>query len=248
MKTAVVCLCTSGYSTGAKVLFRTLEKHGRLPDSVDRIALGVKQCSFAKAVPITKSYGWVKVCKKNFPKVADKFFALTLPYDRIILLDADMLCVGDCSHLWSGRIGKLPFYACRDYASEVYYGNNIKSIGLRTDLLFNAGVCIFQNNRMPLFYKQFIQMIQQGKIRSYDGGDQGYLNHFFQLSKYEIGYLPPEYNYCLDPYMPKLTNPSVRLIHFTGANAKPWNPKLQKRDYRWGCIRRWQQENTSIGE
>ena len=152
MRIAVVCLCTGDYWKGAKVVFHTLRKYGRLPDHVDSIALGMSDCNFAKAVPIQGDYANVPVNPVHFPKVADKFAALLLPYDRIILIDADMLCLGDCSYLWGNRIGNLPFYAARDCASVKYYEGVIRRIGLNENLLFNAGLMVFQMDRLPSDY------------------------------------------------------------------------------------------------
>jgi hypothetical protein len=111
MKTAIVTLATGEHWKGAKVLFHTLEKHG-LSDSIDRIAMDCSppgQCTFAKVIRVTKDYSCVPVNAVNFPNVAPKLFALSLPYDRIIIVDCDMFCIQNCSFLWSNKIGALPF-------------------------------------------------------------------------------------------------------------------------------------------
>lgn len=243
MKTALVILCTGDYEIGAKVMFYTLAKHGKLPDSVDRIALGMSQCDFAIPKPIKSDYSWVSVSQEYFPKVADKFEAFLLPYDRIIMMDADMLCLGDCSLLWSDRLGSQPFYAVRDTASQVHYADVIPEIGLNPDLLFNAGTMVFQMDRLggEDFYCRLMGRIVCGALKSYDGGDQGYLNHYFQLYEREIGYLPQEYNGCLDFKIPQVPNHAVKIVHFTGGNINPWNvdKDLPSNDVRRPLLNRW---------
>ena len=81
---------------------------------------------------------------------------------------------------------------------------------------------------------------------SYDGGDQGYLNHYFQLSRIEVGYLPNGYNYCLDPNMPQLPEYAQYLIHFCGKDTKPWQPGALTRDSRRPYIERWLKEEGDL--
>lgn len=240
MKTAVVVLATGEYWRGAKVLFHTLSTCGGLPDHVDRIVLGVEPCDWATALPVLANYSWVPVSEKNFPRVADKFFALTLPYDRIVLMDADVMCVGNCSYLWSDRLGSLPFYACRDTASELYYPAAIREIGLNPDLLFNAGVMVFQG----VDVSDILSRIASGGLRAYDGGDQGYLNHYFQQVRPGCaGWLPPEYDCCMDVNMPQVPDHAKRLVHFCGGNANPWNyHSLLEDDFRMLLYRMWDAE------
>jgi lipopolysaccharide biosynthesis glycosyltransferase len=158
-------------------------------------------------------------------------------------MDADILCVGDCSFLWSNSIGKLPFYACRDTASILYYQEIIEEIGLDPCRLFNAGTMIFHPKLLPpSFHDLIVSEILRGSLRAYDGGDQGYLNHYFQRESIEIGFLPVEYNESTDIYMPSLPDHAKRLIHFTGSNANPWSPKLASNDRRWPWVKRWQRE------
>lgn len=243
MSTAIAIVCTGDYWVGAQVLFSMLRKYGGLPDWVDCLAIGLDECDFAQPVPVRADYSWVPVSQKHFPKVADKFFALTLPYNRIILMDADMMCMGDCSYLWSDAIGSLDFYACRDTASMVYYGEVIRNIGLNPSRLFNAGTMLFQLERLnPGFHDRLLRSIQDG-LRAYDGGDQGYLNAYFQLvHNGEVGYLPPEYNESFDVNMPTLPNHAKRILHFTGGNANPWKPCLAAKDPRWEWVKRWRKE------
>jgi lipopolysaccharide biosynthesis glycosyltransferase len=240
MKAAIVVLSTGEYWRGAKVLFHTLRKYGNLPSSVTTIAMGMKECDFAEAVPITQDYSWVPVSQVNFPRVAEKLFALTLDYDRIIMLDADTICLGDCSLLWSDWLNPLPFYAVRDVASNIYYNQVVAEQGLDPNLLFNAGTMIFDTRKFPL--SNFLLSVRNREIVSYDGGDQGYLNCWFQKTKTPFGWLPLEYNACTDSHYPRMESGTEKIVHFTGANVKPWNTKIGESDRRYPLVVRWRQE------
>ncbi|MFA5153694.1 MAG: glycosyltransferase [Clostridia bacterium] len=240
MKIAIAVTATGEYWKGAKVLFSTLRKYGRLPDSVDTLAIGVNECDWATPVEIVADYSWVPVESATFPKVADKFFAWTLDYDRIIIIDADVMCVGDCSYLWSNHIGRLPVYACRDTAAIWYYPSQIEAIGLDHASIFNTGVVVVHPGlfprRSPLGGLR--RGIESWHLNSYDGSDQGYLNAYFRNT--EIGWLPPEYNVCLDPNMPSLPAYAERLIHFCGGDANPW--RVNVTDWRAPYYDRWRAE------
>lgn len=220
MKIAVVCLATGEYWRGAKVLFNTLRKIGHLPDTIDQIVLRNEPCDFAKTIPIVRDYSWIPTSAENFPKVADKFFALTLGYDRVVLIDADVMCVGDCSLLWSDRLGTQAFYGCIDTASKIYYKIAISEMELDPERLFNGGVMVFQG----IDVEHVLTCIKKNIIHAYDGGDQGYLNAYFQKVRPGCnGWLPSGYNYCLDINMPAVSPDKQKLIHFCGGNANPWD-------------------------
>jgi lipopolysaccharide biosynthesis glycosyltransferase len=236
MKTAVVILATGEYWKGAKVMFHTLRKYGNLPDWVNTIALGA-EC--IDGPPLKHDWSSVLVSQKNFPRVAAKFEALTLGYDRVIMLDADMLCIDDCSLLWSEELTK-PFYAVRDRASRVYYGRQMTEIGLNASLNFNGGTMIFN---YPDILSNLLTAISDG-LQSYDGGDQGYLNAFFQLIRpdLEVGFLPAAYNCVLDINFEQVPNKDKRIIHFTGGDANPWESSVPESDYRRQFFDRWKHE------
>ena len=238
MKTAIVILALGDYWKGAKVMFHTLRKYGNLPDHVDTIALGA-ECLGGPPLKQTWDHIPVPVNKQYFSKVAAKFEALTLGYDRVIMLDADMLCIGDCSLLWSDKLTK-PFYAVRDIATKVYYGAVLEMLGLNHELNFNAGTMIF--NKTDIL-SELLSSIANG-LQTYDGGDQGYLNAYFQLVRPDlgVGFLPTAYNCVLDKNFTQVSDLNKRIVHFTGANANPWNPDVPKRDDRQRFIDRWKLE------
>jgi hypothetical protein len=243
MKTAIVTMVIGeDFARGAEVLFHSLARCG-LPDSAERIVIGPDQCSFAKAVPITYDYSDIPVERRSqFIHNANKFFALTLPYDRIICVDSDMLCVGDCSYLWSDRLGRRPFYACRDTAAIHWHEESILRLQLAETLLFNCGVYVYHPAQLPRLHDDMLRLIRNGFLRSYSGGEQGYLNHYMQLKHVEVGWLPAEYNYCMDEHMTRVPELAIKLLHFAGQYGKPWNCSFAKDDWRLPWITRWWKE------
>lgn len=242
MRTAVATLCTGEYVRGARVLFHTLRKYGNLPESVTCVAMGIDHCDFAEAVPLGTEYAWLPVCQRNFSAVGAKFHALTLPFDRVILLDSDMLCTGDCSLLWSRWLDPLPFWAVRDVASMFYYREKLGQLDLDHSLLFNGGTMVFNLSRYPYLAGSILGDLRDQKDESYDGGDQGYLNNWFQRTGTHFGFLPLEYNACTDQHFPRMEPGTERLVHFTGGNINPWAPRIGPGDVRWLLIERWRQE------
>ncbi len=226
---AIVTLATGDYWKGAEVLFRSLESHG-LPNDIDRIVLSDDPTSlkFATKVSVGSRYTGVKTKQGQFAETAKKLAALTLDYDRIIMIDSDVFCLQDCSLLWSNDICSLPFYAVQDSASIVYYPKEIERLGLKKSLIFNAGVMVYNRNRMPGLHDDLLASIKQGDCESYDGGDQGYLNAYFQNTQQEIGRLPTGYNYLLDLNMAQLPEHATYLFHFAGNGLKPWNQRGTK--------------------
>jgi len=247
-RTAVVTLASGEYWKGAEVLFRSLQSHG-MPDSVDRVVISNDPVtpSFAKRVPITRNYGNIETKAGQFAQTADKFFALTLDYDRIILIDSDIFCVQDCSFLWSeDHLNALPFYAVHDTATNVYYADKIKAVGLDKNLLFNAGTMVYNRSRMPDLHDKLLEAIREGWCQTYDGGDQGYLNAFFQGIGQEVGSLPVGYNFLLDQNMPQVPVSSRYLFHFAGQGLKPWHPGFARKDPAFAAyVQQWKEENKA---
>ena len=241
MKIAISILALGDYWRGAKVMFHTLRKYGGLPYWVDCIAYGTDKIPEGR--PLSCDWSGIPVNQRNFPKVAAKFEILTRlgsDYDRVVMLDADMLCLGDCSLLWSNELTKY-FYAVHDSATNIYYGQRMKQIGLNPKRNFNAGTMVF--NRNGLVLSEFLDAIAGG-LQSYDGGDQGYLNAYFQLKRpdLEVDFLPTAYNCALDKNFEQVPDVDKRIVHFTGSNANPWNPDIPKRDDRQRFIDWWKRE------
>lgn len=247
MNIAVVTLVIGEeFGWGAEVLFHGLASHG-MPDSVSRIVLGVDQCDFAEPMPITIDYSDLPVERQTqFAHVAKKFYALTLDFDRIISIDSDMMCVGDCSYLFSDNLGELSYYATRDLAAHVHHSETMKRLLLREELMFNCGVTVYHPHLLPELHDKMLDDIRGGMLHTYDGGDQGYLNQYMQLNNIEVGWLPPEYNCCIDVYMPQVPRESMRIVHFAGEKAKPWNSNFSENDWRTPWTSLWWKQWAQI--
>ena len=226
--TVIVTLAIGKYWVGAKNLFQSLKNHG-MPREIARVVLSDDNIepNFAERKPIGHDYDWIKTKEGQFASTANKLAALSLNYNRIILIDSDIFCVKDCKFLWSDLLGELPFYAVADTAAIGYYPEKIQHLGLDENLIFNAGVMVYNRLVYPNLLQDLLQDIKSGDCESYDGGDQGYLNSFFQNRNQEIGYLPPGYNYTADQHMPRVLTRSRFLFHFAG-RAKPWDANYKK--------------------
>lgn len=256
MKIAVVTLGIGEYWKGCKVLLQSLEKHG-MPDTVDRIMLydpshaEFETADFATLVPVCDKYNDLPFRvkderdRKRFANSFKRVYGFTLPYDRIVYLDADMLCIGRTDLLWSDRIGKLPFYACRDTACYQYYPKQLSEAAIDPQLVFNGGLEVFHPALLPGFYHDLLQRLRGNTLSMYDGADQGALNSYFQFNNIEVGLLPQGLNYVLDPFMPKLPEWEQRIVHFTSSCANPWTAPgrydQQNRKYYAMWEREWKE-------
>lgn len=132
-------------------------------------------------------------------------FALTF-LDRAIYLDADTLVLQNIDDLFD-REG---FSAAPDFGFTL---NN---------KIFNSGV--FAYTPSASIFEEL--MSKNGVLKTYDGGDQGFLNEFFD----SIDWLDPSYNslrriYEANPGIGSLE--STKVLHYVG--NKPWefeNPDL----------------------
>ena len=239
MKTAIVTVATGDYLEGARVLFKSLEHHG-LPSWVDRFIIGPDSCTFAEPVKMADDYSWISAPNLKNRDSLKNFYPLTMAYDRVISFNADMLCVGDPSYLWSERIGALPLYAALDTAAQTYYPGNLRRLELNPLLIFNAGLYVYNRDRLPELHETMMREIAEGRVQTYEIGDQGFWNHFFQRHGLEIGLLPSGLNYCLDRYMPQLPPAHQRIIHFTG--HKPWRWIASPSDWVYPYYQAWQAE------
>jgi len=242
MKTAVVTVATGDFIEGARVFYHSLERHG-LPDWIDRLIVGPEICDFATPVPMTTDYDWVSAPNLKNRESLKNFYSLTLDYDRVISVNADMLCVGDPSYLWSERIGSLSFYAVHDTAAQVYYADNLQRLGLDPLTVFNAGLYVYCRDAYPNLHEDLMVSIRAGESETYEVGDQGYWNHFFSLRKVEIGWLPTGLNYCLDQHFPPPMSADRRIIHFCG--PKPWREK-RIQDWTLPYYEMWEKERDAI--
>lgn len=135
-----------------------------------------------------------------------------LEYERVAYVDADCLFLQNADELLETE----GFCAAPDWGMD-----------LNDD--FNSGVLVFspsENLRDRVFSRLF-----DGDSKSYDGGDQGFLNWLFEN---EWTTLPPEYNTLkrVLNYHPNLVSLSdVKILHMVGTD-KPWDIHAEHNGYR----------------
>jgi len=154
-------------------------------------------------------------------------------YNVLLYIDADCLVVKDISHLWSWG---------DDTASTTEKKKKEGLIAAAPDIFppdkFNAGVLLVRPCSLI-----FDDMMQKCKsLISYDGGDTGFLNAYFQdwhISNDEgaCRRLPFGYNaqrflhHCTHEKQPKYWDMAVDLhiIHYS-SSPKPWELKKEKKE------------------
>ncbi len=140
-------------------------------------------------------------------------------YDRIVYLDCDTLVLDDISSLWDSRqYAANDFYAVRETAEM--------GVPARVQGNFNTGVMVI--NR-PLIcdavHRRMLKIARKGI--SYDGGDQGVINHYLG-GRYgaTAGELDAGYNVMsLVKKRGDWTSfkDRMRILHFNN-RLKPWAP------------------------
>jgi len=127
-------------------------------------------------------------------------------YTKCVFLDADTLVLSNCDDLFS----REEFSAAPDAGWPD---------------CFNSGVFVFRPNLNT--FKSIVKFA--GEHGSFDGGDQGLLNHYFSGWATEDikNHLPFTYNMCATStytYLPayKFFGSDVKIIHFIGT-SKPWH-------------------------
>lgn len=213
MKTALCTIGIGDFYKGAEVLFSTLRKYGNLPKDITPIVFGVDSCSFAEPLPAPQNYYDLEqfVTAGNPHSLIKLHYFTMLEFDRIISIDADMLCRGDCSYLWSDNTIEKEYYSTRNTAAIHYFSNRINELQLNPKLLFNAGIAVLKPNLKVL------EEIKSGVVLSYTTGDEGLLNYYYvKMYPEKFGFLPDEYNCCLDINMPQVPEENRRLVHCCG--------------------------------
>lgn len=140
-------------------------------------------------------------------------------FDTLFLIDSDIVFTRSVD-LQGLAMQAEPIGAVRDFACEKYYSRELESVGLAADRIINTGFLLIRDSFSNLFTANQLmrQILESGK--SYDGGDQGYLNWFLQQNGIAVRFLSPDLNRPLDVFYPlTLRPPSV--VHFTG--LKPWS-------------------------
>ena len=224
MKIAMVFFVTEEYKIGLDVLLHSLNKHNSL-DNIDKILItnDIKNYNNFEVMNIDES-AYKNTVKVNprFEKTFYKFEAFKIKgYDRIILMDCDMLCLGDISYLFSSEINKYNLYGVQDYDD----GLNSKKI--------NTGLLVI--NKPMINEDVYRDLIRFSELVYFmDGGDQGIINHYLKKNNIDFGYLPTKYNvikriYKNYPSLWEKIKKDLCLLHFVA--IKPWEENSESFDY-----------------
>ena len=232
MRTAIVTLSSVDYFIGASRLIKSIKIRTHSADvkyilfTNDAKAREYFGDLFHEIVLLTPLPVNIKASSTipRFQFTLNKLYALAFlensSFDRIIFVDSDILCLYSIDFLLKPELNAYQFLAVRDHACAKYYPLEISRLGLNSLNIFNTGCFVINRSILNVInYNDLISKVSK-VTKSYDGGDQGYLNFLIQNSNIIFGELPLRYNYPLDINYPIIWQPPS-LVHFAG--VKPWN-------------------------
>lgn len=219
MKTCLAIACEDNYLPGLHVLVNSMTQHGKVPSGIDRVLISSTIKSFPgmqiHALDPAKYAGVSR--NKRYSRAYFKLEALRLPYKKIVVLDADLLCLGDISDLFVDTD--------YDLRAAPDHGIQLAPIYKNSFVRFNSGVCVFAGRMLAAETWKTVTDFGR-KQMSYDGGDQGALNEFvFSCDDLQMDVLHSKYNtlkrlFVHQQKLWKELEGDIRLLHFVG--TKPW--------------------------
>jgi hypothetical protein len=236
VKIAVVVYATDDFVAGARVLVKTIRKYGNVPENVTFFVMGQDTCDFAETLP-APDYSWLPMLPRYTPMASRLHCLMMSQFDRVIVMGADMMCIGDCSLLWSDNLGPLSLYAAPD-CCQSYYVSQLAALDMDPAKLFGTDMAVYQN----LPHTDFLEWVRSDERRTFVGTDAGYLNYYYQkVRPNDWGWLPAGYNYCLDDNM--LPVEDKVFIHFTEPlTNKPWKADRSDAKDSQPYYARWREE------
>ena len=172
-------------------------------------------------------YKDIRIIEKGYSRAvlyriaAAEFLCETL--DKMIYMDADMLCVKPLDELFNLSLEKFLLAAVIDSGS-VSLPSHKKKLGLREDYrYFNSGLLCLNLNlwRSEKIPEQILNVLSCGE---YSFPDQDAMNIIAAQNGYAVKYLPDKFNYFM--HIEGVEQPvreDVVIEHFTG-QLKPWHP------------------------
>jgi lipopolysaccharide biosynthesis glycosyltransferase len=230
---AVCCFANGHYLQGAPVALKSFRQNCKIP--CDYILL--TDDPSAKA-----PYSWIILHQVDrapwrniatrqdlFSGVCLKYESFYLSYDRIVVLDSDVLVLSDVTPLLTREYPGHDLIAVRDWGAAHYYRQMLFDLNLDPEKIINAGVLICKGNALRTDWRAVFGDIPASS--SYDEGDQGYLNFYLQHAHANLDFFIEDvrYNYALDPCYPPCHTKAI--VHFTGV-CKPWLPDCSPVGYR----------------
>lgn len=223
-KDAYVTLLYRGFLLGARVLGQSLRETGTKMDMVVLCAETVPKAT----KDILAADGWIIRPIENIPspyqglsKRADYFSGIfskvyvwnMTEYERVVYLDSDVLVLENIDHMFD----------CGTFCATFRHSD-----------LFNAGIMVVEPSRA--IFKDMVDKIPL--LPSYDFGDQGFLNAYFNylvyapyfnwscsLRQHQPMRMPTELNadiaiYYISSYWS--IKGDIKIIHYTLGPIKPW--------------------------
>lgn len=155
------------------------------------------------------------------------FCAFKLPksVEKILYLDADMICTGDITELYNIDYEDKIWVACRDNGIQP---KDLERLELPLDYEYiNSGMLLVNVKKLRENYseKQMIDLIRKNKdVLIYP--DQDFINKIF---KDDIKIINEKYNLIAKDVRYKNLNEKPLIIHYAGS-AKPWSDNVSRFD------------------
>lgn len=150
-------------------------------------------------------------------------YQLPQSIDRLLYLDADLICDGDMSELYEMDFEDNCFIACQDVGA----GDEEKTrLGLPTDYKYiNSGVLLINTKKIREVYSQkdIINLIvSQSKILKYP--DQDFINKNFEGM---IKIMHRKFNLVLKDIKKEEVDFDIKIYHYAGG-VKPWHDNVNR--------------------
>ena len=213
-------VCNDYYIDGLLVLLYSIKKHNPDFDYPFKIYHN-NDLSILNQNKIIKIYKNIIFEENSIFNNLNKLYMCMLPfkeksYDKVIFIDADILCLGDISYL--NQCNTDYFSACLDTNIKMFWNS---SYNIYSYLEFNSGLFVIPKKilKNQEIYNDLIDL--SFKYPNENLGDQNILNKYFQLKK--INKLPGKYNVKKNVFSFQNLNEKNKpiLLHFVGAD-KPF--------------------------
>lgn len=145
--------------------------------------------------------------------------------DRILYLDADMICDGDMGELYEMDFEDTCFMACEDEGAAI---EDKRRLDLPDDYKYiNSGVLLINTKKIREIYSQkdIIDLIvKQSSVLKYP--DQDFINKNFQN---RIKIIHKKFNLVLKDIKKEEIDFDIKIYHYAGS-VKPWNDNVNRFD------------------
>lgn len=209
-RVAYVTLVSGDFHHGARALHRSLRKVSDIPlialclPTADRVALRRSGIACVDVPEIVNPNELATPQQRRFAATYSKLHVFRMPHlDRVVYLDADTLVLQNPDELFDGD----EFRAAPDVGLEIHTET------------FNSGVFAVSPS-----HELFEEMLEAMRTtESYDGGDQGFLNVFYEGRWDAVDTAYNTTKRVFAHHAPMFHRDEVKVLHYVG--PKPWQPK-----------------------